>query len=357
MIDLYSDTVTQPSPQMRSIIAAAVVGDDMMGEDPTVNRLESMVAELLGKEAAVFACSGTQSNQMGLRLHCNPGDELLINSTGHIANFEGGAPAALSGITVRPLDAPNGMLTIDDLQHQPHPDDQHLCATRLVCLENTTNLGGGRVYPLNQMQQIAEWAWSSGLKMHLDGARLLNAVVAGGYSLEDVGQCFDTISICFSKGLGCPMGSILVGSHADMQRARRTRKLFGGALRQAGMMAAAAIYSLENHVTRLQDDHEHACELARLLADIDGIHLNPNDVETNLLYFQIADGLGSAVQLDNALQEHGIRMCPFGGNLMRVATHMDISADDIPRVVAAVRTVMAAGITDQQVVGAGPHPE
>lgn len=357
MIDLYSDTVTRPTPGMRQAISEATVGDDMMGEDPTVNRLESLVAEMLGKEAAVFACSGTQSNQMGLRVHCQPGDELLINSTGHIANFEGGAPAALSGITVRTIDAPKGLLNPDDVCGMVNANDPHLCETRLLCLENTTNLGGGHVYPLNQMQQLAEWAWSSGLRMHLDGARLFNATTEGGYSLIDVGQCFDTVSICFSKGLGCPMGSILVGSKQQILRARRIRKLFGGALRQAGMVAAAALYALENHVDRLSEDHENARRLATLLSDIDGILLNPDDIETNLIYFEIAEGLGSAVQLDNALADFGVRMCPLGGRRMRAVTHLDITADNIQVVATAVRKAMAAGITDQQAAGAGAHPE
>lgn len=326
----------------------------MLGEDPTVNRLEAMVAELLGKDAAVFACSGTQSNQMALRVHCIPGDELLINSTGHIACYEAGAPAALSGITVRGIDAPHGLLDVGDLEDKPARDDQHLCRTRLVCLENTTNLGGGRVYPLEQMQRVAEWAWTNGLKMHLDGARLFNAIVAGGYSPADVGQCFDTISICFSKGLGCPVGSILVGSQEDIRRARRVRKLFGGALRQVGFLAAAAEYALQHHVDRLQEDHIHALELARRLSDLDGIHVCPEDVESNLFYFEIADGLGTAAQLNDALAERSIRMCPMGGRRMRVATHLDIKPQDITVVAEAVRDILATDLTQREVVASGP---
>lgn len=357
MIDLYSDTATRPTPGMRHAMASAEVGDDMMGEDPTVNHLEAIVAEKLGKEAAVFACSGTQSNQMGLRVHCTPGDELLINSTGHIANFEGGAPAAISGISVRSITAPHGMLDVEDLQGKPSADDQHFCRTRLVCLENTTNVGGGRIYPLEQMQRVAEWAWSNDLKTHLDGARLFNATVAGGYSPEEVGQCFNTISICFSKGLGCPMGSILVGSEAEIRQARRIRKLFGGALRQGGIVAAAAVYALENHLDRLHEDHQNARELARQLSAIDGIRINLEDVETNLVYFEIAEELGTAVQLDNALSAHGIRLCPFGGQQMRVVTHLEITSADIPIVADAVRSVLAAGIRDREVIGSGPHPK
>ena len=357
MIDLLSDTSTRPTPGMRQAIASAQVGDDMRGEDPSVNRLESMMAEMLGKEAAVFACSGTQSNQMGLRVHCIPGDELLINSTGHIASYEGGAPAALSGITVRPITAPHGFLDVQDLEGKPSPDDQHLCRTRLVCLENTSNAGGGRAYPLAQMQRVSEWAWSNGLKMHLDGARLFNATVAGDYSPKDVGQCFDTISVCFSKGLGCPLGSALVGSNAEIRRARRIRKLFGGALRQAGIVAAAAVYALENHVDRLQEDHDNAKELARQLSAVDGILINPEDVQTNLVFFEVAEDLGTAVQLDDALSEHEIRLCPFGGQRMRVVTHLDISSDDIPIVVDAIRNALAAGIKDREDAASGPHPK
>ncbi|MCH2212285.1 MAG: aminotransferase class I/II-fold pyridoxal phosphate-dependent enzyme [Fuerstiella sp.] len=357
MLDLYSDTVTRPTDAMRQAMASAVVGDDMMGEDPTVNQLESMVAGMLGKEAAVFACSGTQSNQMALRVHCVPGDELLINSTGHIGNYEGGAPAALSGITVRHIMSPDGFLDVDDLRDRLAPDDQHLCRTRLVCLENTANAGGGRVYPLEQMQRVAEWAWSNNLKMHLDGARLFNATTAGGYSPEDVGQCFDTVSICFSKGLGCPMGSILVGSHDDIREARRVRKIFGGALRQAGIIAAAAVHALENHVSRLGDDHRNARELAARLSTVEGIRISPADVESNLVFFEIDDDLGTSAQLGTALSEFDVRMCPFPGQRMRAVTHLDVTAADIPKAADAVRRAMAAGIREQTVPTGGPHSE
>ncbi len=217
MIDLRSDTVTKPTAQMKQAMIEAEVGDEVVGEDPTTSRLQQMVADLLGKESAVYACSGTQSNQMGIRAHCVPGDELLINSTGHIGIFEGGGPAALSGVTVRQLEAPKGMLSVADLDGQPRVDDQHYCRTRLVCLENTTNIAGGYVYPLQQLQEVSHWARANHLKLHLDGARFFNPCVAGGYSPSDLASCFDTVSICFSKGLGCPMGSILVGTKADMR--------------------------------------------------------------------------------------------------------------------------------------------
>lgn len=355
MIDMRSDTVTRPTEAMRRAMFEAEVGDDMMGEDPTVNRLEEQVAQLLGKEAAVFGCSGTQTNQMGVRAHCLPGDELLINETGHISMFEAGAPAVLSGVTVRTIAAPHGMLQVSDLEDKPRPVDQHFGRTRLVCLENTTNIGGGRVYPLAQMQSVAAWARSLGLKLHLDGARFFNATVAAGYSPADVAACFDTVSICFSKGLGCPMGSILVGAADEVRRARNARKMFGGALRQAGIVAAAAIHALENHVDRLQVDHDNAKLLATQLNEIDGISVNPADVESNLVYFHIDRESGTAVQLAHALRQRGILMGPSGGQRMRAATHLDISEDNVLVAAGVLRDCMADGFHEQQLVGSGPY--
>ena len=265
-IDLRSDTVTRPTPAMRQAMASAEVGDDMMGEDPTVNRLEKIIAEMFDREAAIFACSGTQSNQMGVRVHCIPGDELLINETGHIALFEGGAPAALSGVTVRTIVAEGGFLDVSHLEGKVRSNDQHYPRTRLLCLENTTNIGGGRVYPLEQLQRVSDWATGHGLKRHLDGARVFNAITAGGYSAADLGKCFDTISICFSKGLGCPMGSMLIGEKDDIARARRIRKLFGGSLRQAGIVAAAVhtftIYDISDFAIALSIGNKRPFKLA-----------------------------------------------------------------------------------------------
>ena len=355
MIDLRSDTVTRPTDGMKSAMMAAEVGDDVMGEDPTVNRLEQNVARLLGKEAAVYACSGTQSNQMGVRAHCVPGDELLIHGTGHIGIFEAGGPAALSGVTVRQLPGARGMLTISDLEGQPRVDDQHYCRTRLICLENTTNIAGGYVYPLEQLREVAEWGRRLGLRLHLDGARFFNACVAGGYTPAQVAECFDTISICFSKGLGCPLGSILVGNTDDMYRARRARKMFGGALRQAGMVAAAAEYALEHHVDRLAEDHSNARLFADLLNQVDGISVQPEEVESNLVFFEIAAELGTAVQLKAALADQGVLIGPMGGQRMRAATHLDVSTEDVHTAVAAIRSCVAAGFAERELTGSGPY--
>ena len=336
-------------------MASAEVGDDMMGEDPTVNRLEQMVAEMFGREAAIFACSGTQSNQMGVRVHCVPGDELLINETGHIALFEGGAPAALSGVTVRTIVAEGGFLDVSQLEGKIRSEDQHYPRTRLLCLENTTNIGGGRVYPLEQLHRVSEWATANGLKRHLDGARVFNAITAGGYSAADLGKCFDTISICFSKGLGCPMGSMLVGDKDDIARARRIRKLFGGSLRQTGIVAAAAIHALEHHVDRLQDDHDNAKQLAEGLESIEGIHCDVATVESNLVFFEIDGSHGTAVQLSAALKEQGVLILPMGGQRMRAVTHLDVDNADILRAIAVVRECLSRGFATQPTVGSGPY--
>ncbi len=355
MIDLRSDTVTRPTIAMKQAMMDAEVGDDVMGEDPTVNRLEAMMAELLGKEAAVFGCSGTQTNQMGVRAHCLPGDELLINETGHIGIFEAGGPAALSGVTVRQIAAPRGMLSVADLQDKPRVDDQHYCRTRLVCLENTTNIAGGFIYPLQQLQDVSEWASSLGLKMHLDGARFFNATIGGGYSPSDMAACFDTVSICFSKGLGCPVGSILVGSKEEIRLARRARKMFGGAMRQSGIVAAAAIYALENHVDRLQQDHDNAKQLSLGLSAIDGITAWPEHTESNLVFLELDAESGTAVQFAAALRERGVLVGPMGGQRVRMVTHLDVRESDIAVVIYAVRDCVETGFALQALVGSGPY--
>lgn len=344
-INMFSDTVTKPSPGMREAMASAEVGDDMNGEDPTVNRLEAMISKLLGKEAAVYACSGTQSNQMGVRTHCIPGDELLIEEHGHIANFEGGAPAALSGITCRQIRGQHGMLDVDDLQGRIRADNQHLCVTRLVCLENTTNGGGGRAWPIDQIRRVCDWAHENGLKTHLDGARLFNAAIATGESVRDICAGFDTVSICFSKGLGCPLGSVLVGSDADIRKARRIRKMMGGALRQTGVIAATAVYALENNVDRLADDHQNAKAFAAAASEIGGISIDLEGLETNLVFMQLDPAHGNATQLSAALRERGIGIGCMGPQTLRACTHLDVDRERVLRAATTIRECLDAGIT------------
>jgi threonine aldolase len=343
-IDLRSDTVTKPTAGMRQAIFEADVGDDMSGEDPTVNRLELIVAEMFGKEAAVYNCSGTQSNQMAVRAHCQQGDEILIDETGHIVNYEQGGAASLSGVSARMLRGPFGIFDVEDLEGKVRPDNQHYCVTRLLCIENTTNHGGGRAWPLAKMNRVANWAHDSGLKVHVDGARIFNAAIAGGYSVREFTRHADSISICFSKGLGCPMGSILVGDAATIYRARRARKAFGGALRQAGMMAAAAIYALEHHVDRLKEDHVNARAFADVIANVEGIRINVDDVESNLVFFEIAPESGTSAQLSAQLLEQGVRINPSGPQRLRACTHLDVTREEVLRAADAVRTCMERGV-------------
>jgi threonine aldolase len=353
--DLRSDTVTKPSRGMREAMVNAEVGDDMSGEDPTVNRLEALCAARFGKEAAVFACSGTQSNQMAVRAHCRPGDELLCHETGHIVNFEAGAPAALSGVSCRTLGGDGGMIDLAELRGKVRSGDQHLACTRLVCLENTTNVGGGRAYPLEQIERVAAWAHELGLKVHVDGARLFNAVVARGYSPKDVGRHVDTISICFSKGLGCPMGSILVGSAEEIRTARRARKLFGGALRQAGIVAAAALYALEHNVERLSEDHRNAKQLAELIAGVRGLSVDVDAVETNLVFFDVDPSLGYASQLSAALESRGVRIHDTAAQRLRACTHLDVSRENIPEVGHVIRECVEKGFRSFPGSPVGPY--
>ena len=354
-INMKSDTVTRPTPGMRQAIANAECGDDMTAEDPTVNRLEAMVAEMFEKEAAVYACSGTQSNQMGMRTHCLPGDELLIEETGHIANFEAGAPAALSGVTVRTIRGEGGKLRVSDLVGKIRADNQHLCPTRLVCVENTTNSGGGRAYPLEQVEEIGRWAHENGLKVHMDGARVFNAVIARGYTPAEISRHVDTVSVCFSKGLGCPMGSILIGSAADIAKARRARKLMGGALRQAGIPAASAVYALENHVERLAEDHENARLFAEAIAEVDGIRIDPDDVETNLVFFEVDAELGNAGQLSAVLRERGVSIGATGPQRLRACAHLDVNRDDVLKAAEIVRQCVAEGFREMVGSTTGPY--
>jgi threonine aldolase len=355
MIDLFSDTKTRPTAEMKQAMIEAEVGDDMSGEDPTVNRLEAMVAEMFGMEAAVYACSGTQSNQMGVRVHCQPGDELLIHDSGHIANYEAGGAAALSGVTVRTLPGELGMLDLPQLQGRIRAENQHLSRTKLVCVENTTNSGGGRAYPLEQLQRVSQWAVENGLKRHMDGARLFNAIMATGVSAKEIGQCVDTISICFSKGLGCPMGSILVGSEDDIYRARRARKLFGGALRQAGIVAASAIYALENNVERLVDDHENAKLFASGIAEIDGICIDPDLIETNLVFFQVDKNRCDASQLSAALKERGVGIGAAGPQTLRACTHLDVSREEVLKAVDIVEECVSSDLKTLTACPTGPY--
>jgi threonine aldolase len=292
----------------------------------------------------VFACTATQANQMAVWTHCRSGDELLIDETGHIGNYEAGAPAALSGVSVRKVQGKQGLLDIDLLTAALRAPALIYSPTRLLCLENSTNLGGGRTYPLEQFARVGAWAHDHELKVHLDGARLFNACLARDYAPRAVAQSADTVTICFSKGLGCPMGAILAGSSADIARARRARTLFGGSLRQAGIPAAACLYALDHHIERLAEDHANARRFAEEIAAISGIQIDVPAVETNLVFFEVDAGWGTADRFANALAERGVKLYDVGPQRLRACTHLDVDRAGIDRALAAIRDVLASGL-------------
>ncbi len=283
MIDLRSDTVTRPTPAMRRAMAEAEVGDDVLGDDPTVAAL----AQILGKESAVYMPSGTMTNQVAVRTWTEPGDEIIIEAGAHTYFFESGGPAALSGVMCRLIQGERGLFTADQVRAVLRPANEHFPRTRLVCVENTHNRGGGTVWPLRQVAEVAAVAREAGLKVHLDGARLWNASVAAGVPEKDYAAHFDSASVCFSKGLGAPVGSALAGTREFIARARRFRKMFGGGMRQAGIIAAGALYALEHHRERLAEDHANARRLAEGLAGLAGIEIDPATVETNIVVFLV----------------------------------------------------------------------
>jgi len=337
MIDLRSDTVTKPTAGMLHAMMAADVGDDVYGEDPTVNELERRTAAWFGMEAGVFVPSGTMANQIAVRLHCQPQDEILLESTSHIYLWEAGGVAALSGVTCRTLDGRFGQLAETDFIGKVRPDDMHSVRTRLVCLENTHNRGGGTVYTLEMVQAISRWARRYGLQMHLDGARIWNAIVKTGVPPHRWGEWFDTVAVCFSKGLGAPVGSMLLGSKALMDRARRLRKLLGGAMRQVGYLAAACQYALDHHVHRLAEDHAHAQLLAQAVLDVPGLSLMTPEVETNLIWVEVSPTLGTAAEVARRLQAEGILVAPLEEQVIRMATHLDVSRQQCEQAAAAIR--------------------
>lgn len=324
LLDYRSDTVTRPTPEMREAMACAEVGDDVYAEDPTVNRLQETVAELLGKEAALYMPSGSMTNQVAIRTHCQPGDAFLCEAEAHVFYYEQGAFAQLGGIVAQTVPGEHNLLRVEDLEDRIFAGGAHQVRTRLVTLENTHNRGAGAIQPYDELVRICDWAAEHGLQRHLDGARLFNAVVATGIAARQWAEHFDTVSICFSKGLGAPVGSCLAGSRQFIARAHRSRKCFGGAMRQAGIIAAGALYALEHHVERLIDDHTHARRLADNIEEIEGLTLRPNCPQTNMVIFDVDAALGTAAALTARLAERGIQMLPISKRSVRAVTHMDI---------------------------------
>lgn len=331
--DLRSDTVTQPSPAMKRAMFEAPLGDDVLGDDPTVKRLETMIARRTGKQAGLFFPSGTQANETAVNVHARPGTEILVECRSHIYNFESGGPAALSGVQVQPVDTARGVFDVADLESRIRPRDPHCPQTRLLCLENTHNGHGGRIYPIEDMEEVSQWAWGKGLAVHLDGARLFNAEVASGVPVRRYAACADTVSLCLSKGLGAPVGTCLVGDAETIDRARWVRKRFGGGMRQAGILAAAGIYALEHNVERLADDHAIARGIVEGLSGIEGLEVDLEGVQTNIVMIGImADGV-TASGLVEALEGEGVAVLPVGPRRVRAVTHLGVSpraADEVP---------------------------
>lgn len=343
MIDLRSDTVTLPTPAMRDAMAAASVGDDVYGDDPTVNALEARAAELLAKEAAVFVPTGTMSNQIGVRVHTEPGDLVLIDGSAHIVRAECGAPAALSGVTLRPLPGRDGLFTaadVDDAIDPDHPFNPiHLEAPpRLLCVENTHNGGGGTVWPPGQAEEVCAAARRHGLATHLDGARLWHATAASGVSEARYSAPFDTVSVCFSKGLGAPVGSALAGRAELVARARRFKQQFGGGFRQAGILAAAALHALEHHRDALSADIDNARALARGVARLEGLETNVAGAPSNIVRFRVTAMPAGAFAL--RCHARGLHLLPQGETGVRAVAHRDISAPDVTRALDIMRRVL-----------------
>ena len=336
-VNLHSDTQTRPTQAMREAMAAAEVGDEQRGLDPTTNALQERVAALLGHEAALFLPSGTMCNQIALRLHIRPGgDEIVLDRTAHPVNFEAGGPAQVSGAMIRTLDGERGVFTAEQLRAAIRsPGDRYAPRSRVVSVEQTTNLGGGKIWPLETVRGVLDVAAERGLRTHLDGARLMNAVVASGVSAIDYASGFDTAWIDFTKGLGAPVGAVLAGSAELIAEAWRWKQMIGGALRQSGILAAACLHALDHHVERLAEDHRHAQLLSRGLAELPGIDIDPDTVETNIVIFGVRDAPGLVSKLAGE-----VALTAVDPGHIRAVTHLDVDSDDVQRAVTAIATAL-----------------
>jgi threonine aldolase len=334
LIDLRSDTVTQPTPAMLKAMMTAKSGDDVFGEDPTVNELEAFAANMFGKEAALYCPTGTMSNQVAVKCHTQPGDEVICEKSSHVYLYEGGGIAFNSGSQVKLIDGDRGRITATQVAAAINPDDVHKPRTSLVSLENTANRGGGSCYAIEELEEIKEVCDDYNIALHLDGARLFNAIVATKQSTKQYGTIFDTVSFCLNKGLGCPIGSILVGSSSFIQKARRIRKVFGGGMRQAGYMAASGLYALQHHVQRLELDHAHARQIASALKEkpFTGEML---PVETNIIIFEVK-GVYTAKTLTEKFGTHNIRCIAISPTQIRMVTHLDITEQMVKYVVSLI---------------------
>jgi threonine aldolase len=333
VIDLRSDTVTKPSDQMRAVMAAAPVGDDVYGEDPTINSLEERVSALFGKEAGLFSPSGSLANQLAIRMLVNPGEELLTETNSHIVRAELGAGATFSGITTRTWLAPRGLLKAEDPLAIAKPDSgPYLVSTTAIAVENTHNFGGGTVQSIGEIKKLYEGASKLGIALHLDGARIWNAHIASGVDLKEYGKYFETISVCLSKGLGAPVGSLMLSSKERVAKARPWRKRYGAGMRQAGILAAAGHFALDNNLKRLSDDHKLAKSIAKAIYAVAPKVINPDEVDTNIVGLDLTSLAITAAELSAQLKENGILGSALGPTYLRLVTHMDVTEQDIAKV-------------------------
>ena len=340
-VDLYSDTVTRPTPAMRRAMAEAEVGDEQNREDPTVNRLQAMVAELLGKEAALFMPSGTMCNQVAFAIHCRAGDEILLHELAHPLLYEAGGPAALTGAVMRPLPGARGMYTADQVRQAVRPRVHYMPRTRVLSIEQTANIVGGVCWPLEQIEQVCAAGHAAGLACHMDGARLMNAVVASATPARDFARPFDSVWLDLTKGLGAPVGAVLAGRQAFIEEAWVFKQRFGGAMRQAGIIAAAGIHALVHHVARLAEDHERARSLARGLAELPGIAVDAARVDTNIVIFDVRGARITGEEFGRrTLERSGVRFSVLGPTLVRAVTHLDLPPDAVERALSASRAAL-----------------
>lgn len=339
MINLLSDTVTKPTPGMLKAMMSAEVGDDVFNEDPTVNELQEKVADMFGMESAIFCPSGTMTNQIALKVHTKALDEVWCDVRSHIYQYEVGGYSFHSGIGIKMTDVEGGILSVSDLKALEHPVHDWLPRPKLVVLENTCNKGGGTCYDLQNMKDIKSYCKQEGLALHLDGARLFNAIVAKGYQPEQVGECFDSISICLSKGLGAPVGSLLIGERDFIAEARRVRKVMGGGMRQVGYLAAAGMYALDHHLDKLEEDHQKAQQLAASLAQMEHV-VECKPPETNIVLFEVTPEIGTAAEVSEKLNDRGVGAAPFGAQIIRLVTHLDVSMEDIKTAIQDMQKVL-----------------
>jgi threonine aldolase len=339
-IDLRSDTVTKPSKAMREAMASAEVGDDVYGEDPTVNKLQKKCAEITGKEAALYVSSGCMANQLAVKSQTNPGDEIIVEAESHILNYETAAPAFISNVQVFPVPGSNGVYTAEQIKKHIRPKAYYFPKTALICMENTHNRAGGTIFPIDEIKKIRELAVSEGIRIHIDGARIFNASVETGIPVKEYAKYADTISFCFSKGLGAPVGSILCSDSETIAKAHKFRKIIGGGMRQAGVIAAGALYALENNVERLKEDHKNARFFAEEISKLNDIDIDLSTVQTNILIFRLKRDENGVNKFKQDLKDKGVLISDGSYGSLRVVFHLDVSGEQTKKAVDVFRNLL-----------------